>query len=165
MIPLFKSLVRPVVEYANIVWSPFLRKDIRSIENVQRHYTKRIKGMRDLPYHERLFRLKLPSLQYRRLRGDLIETYKLLNNFYDPVTSNLLELMPDSSSTRNHNFKLKKKSFNTNQFKYFYSNRIVNVWNKLPSNVVNAASLNYFKNAIDCHFSYLMYETNFDIYY
>ena len=165
MLPLFKSLVRPVAEYANIVWSSYLKNDISSIENIQRHYTKRIKGMRDLSYQERLLRLKLPSLQYRRFRGDLIKTYKLLNNFYDPVSSNLLELMPESSSTRSHNFKLKKKPFNSNQFKYFYSNRIVNVWNKLPFNIVNAATLNNFKNAIDCHFKHLIYETNFEIYY
>ena len=166
MLPLFKSLVRPVVEYANIVWSPYLKKDIHSIENIQRHYTKQILGMRSLSYRERLFKLKLPSLQYRRLRGDLIETYKILNNYYDPVTiSNLLELMPDSSSTRNHNFKLRKKAFNSNQFKYFYTNRIVNVWNKLPASAVNAKSLNNFKNRIDHHFKHLVYETDLDLYY
>ena len=122
--------------------------------------------MSQLSYQDRLKRLRLPSLQYRRLRGDLIETFKILNNFYDPrTTSNILELAPETSSTRNHNFKLNKKSFNTNQYKYFYANRIVNVWNKLPSKIVNAKSLNNFKNAIDNHFNHIKYETGFNVYY
>ena len=68
-IPLFKSIVRPILEYANCVWSPHKRKDIDIIEKVQRHFTKNIVGMKELPYEERLQILKLPSLEYRRVRG------------------------------------------------------------------------------------------------
>ena len=74
MVPLFKSLVRPILEYANSVWSNNLRKNIDSIERVQRFFTKLILEVRELSYEERLIYLKLPSLEFRIFRGDLIET-------------------------------------------------------------------------------------------
>ena len=81
---LYKALVRPHVEYANQIWSPYLRKDINSIENVQRRATKQIAGMRNLTYEDRLKKLKLPTLAYCRLRGDIIDTYtKILYEKYD----------------------------------------------------------------------------------
>jgi hypothetical protein len=73
---LFKSLVRPILEYASSVWNPYKTKDIEAIENVQRRATKMLPDMKDLTYEERLKKLKLPSLRYRRLRGDMIETFK-----------------------------------------------------------------------------------------
>ena len=67
MLRLFTSLVRPHLEYANPVWSPRYKKDIYTIENVQKRATKMIPAIRDLPYKERLKILKLPSMAYRRL--------------------------------------------------------------------------------------------------
>ena len=81
MIPLYKSLIRPILEYGNAVWCPYKAKDIDLIEDVQRYYTKRIIGMYDLSYEERLQALKLPSLCYRRVRGDMIEVFKITHNF------------------------------------------------------------------------------------
>ena len=82
-----------------------------------------------------------------RLRRRKMTVY---NNYYDPkTTSNLLERVSETDITRTHNFKLKKKSFNTNQYKYFYTNRIVNLWNSLPTHIVNSKLLNTFKNNID----------------
>ena len=86
LVPLFKSLVRPILEYANTVWSPYLRKHIDAIEKVQRNFTKRVFGMYEIEYCQRLEKLGLPSLEYRRVRGDLIETYKILQDIYDPRT-------------------------------------------------------------------------------
>lgn len=87
MVPLFKSMVRPIVEYANAVWAPHTKKNSKPIENIQRHYTKTIQGFKDKSYKERLTILKLPSLSFRRLRGDLIEVYKIVHNIYDPITT------------------------------------------------------------------------------
>ena len=69
LIPLFKTLVRPILEYGNAVWCPFLRKHINHIEDVQRRFTKRIAGFKDKSYEQRLRELRLPSLEYRRVRG------------------------------------------------------------------------------------------------
>ena len=64
MVPLFKSMIRPIVEYGNVVWAPHLKKDIIAIESIQRNYTKKIKGMRNKSYEERLAILRLPSLSF-----------------------------------------------------------------------------------------------------
>ena len=122
--------------------------------------------MKHLSYENGMRILKLPSLHFRRHRGDLIETFKILNNYYDPkTTSNLLERVPEAVITRSHNIKLKMKTFNTNQYKYFYTNRIVNLWNSLPTHIVNSQSLNIFKDKIDIHFAEYMYAANFNLYY
>ena len=76
---LYESMVRPHLEYGNAIWGPFYQGDIKKIEAVQRRATKLIPELRDIPYGERLTRLKLPSLLYRRKRGDMIVMYKIMN--------------------------------------------------------------------------------------
>ena len=68
---LFKSLVKPHLEYGNCIWSPFLQEDITLIERVQRRATKILTNLKELEYLER--HLELPTLAYRRVRGDLIQ--------------------------------------------------------------------------------------------
>ena len=75
---LYKSLVRPHLEYASVIWTPKFKKDRIAIENVQRRATKIVQPISHLSYPERLKILGLPSLEYRRERSDLIQTYKLL---------------------------------------------------------------------------------------
>ena len=78
MLQLYKVLVRPHLEYCAQFWSPYLRKDILALEVVQRRFTRLIPELRGLDYEERLSRLGLYSLEFRRMRGDLIETYKIM---------------------------------------------------------------------------------------
>ena len=79
-LPLYKTLVRPILEYCSSVWNPLLKKDKVEIEKVQRRATKIIHEFKDLEYSERLFRLKLDSLNFRRRRADLIQVFKILKN-------------------------------------------------------------------------------------
>ena len=106
---LFKALVRPHLEYASSVWSPYKISDIISIENVQKRATKMLPSMKELSYERRLRLLKLPSLRFRRMRGDMIEVFKILKGLYDnTVTSDLLELS-HNTQTRGNLLKLEKK--------------------------------------------------------
>ena len=143
---LFKSLVRPHLEYGNVVWSPWYQKDIQVIENVQRRACKAVTGLRDLDYEERLKELKLPSLVYRRLRGDLIEVYKYTHNCYD--TRSIFEIQEDDR-TRGNDFKIKKQGCRRDVRKRFFSLRTTDIWNKLPNSIVNASSLCLFKTKVD----------------
>ena len=157
LIPLYKALIRPVLEYGNAVWSPYKNKDIKIIEKVQRNYTKKINGLKNLTYEERLKRLKLPSLEYRRLRGDLIEVYKIVNNIYDHRTTNTLFSLNLDNVTRSHSFKLTKERAVTTRYQKFFTNRVINNWNSLPETIVSSQSLNIFKNRLDKHYCKLIY--------
>ena len=75
---LYKSLVRPHLEYANVVWGPHYVEDIKGIARIQRRATKLIRELRHMEYKDRLRELQLPSLSYRRRRGDMIYAYKLI---------------------------------------------------------------------------------------
>ena len=146
---LFKSRVRPILEYGNTIWSPRLKKDIDAIERVQRRATKTVPGLATLPYPERLRVLKLPSLIYRRARGDMIETYKYQHNVYD-IDNEWLK--PETSTvTRGHTRKLIKPRCNSTLRLHCFSHRVVNPWNSLPENVVSAPSVNAFKSRLDNH--------------
>ena len=70
---LSKTLVRPHHEYVTVVWSPLLNKDRIVIENVQRHATSLVKSCKNLSYPERLRKLGLPTLEYRRLRANIVK--------------------------------------------------------------------------------------------
>ena len=70
---LYKTIVRSHMEYAHAVWNPYMKSQIRDIEAVQRRATKQVPGLKDLSYEERLQKLNLPTLKFRRLRGDMIE--------------------------------------------------------------------------------------------
>ena len=74
----FKVYVLPIIEYASSVWSPHLITDIRKVESVQRKFTKRLPGCSHLSYPDRRASLNLDSLVVRRLRHDLILTYKIV---------------------------------------------------------------------------------------
>ena len=76
-IPLYTTIVRPHLEYGQCVWSPYKRGDVRRIEAVQRYATRQIRGISHLTYQQRLRYLDLPSLVFRRMRGDMIITYKI----------------------------------------------------------------------------------------
>ena len=60
---------------------------MNKIENVQRKFTKHTKGLQNISYEERLKRIKLPSLEYRQLRNDMIQVFKIAKKIYDPVST------------------------------------------------------------------------------
>ena len=163
LIPLFKALIRPHLEYGNAVWCPYKKKDIKRVEQIQRDFTKRIDGMSNLDYSERLRKLKLPSLEYRRLRGDLIETFKITHDIYDPTTTKSLLTLSNITNTRSHPYKLTKNFVNTLKYQKFFTNRIITNWNNLPLDIVTSDNVNSFKNKIDIHFQNLMYNTDLEI--
>ena len=152
---LFCAQVRTIVEYANPFWCPYLKKDIEMIENVQRRATKYLQGMKDLNYEQRLRKLNLTTLAYRRLRGAMIEVYKIFHIYNRSTTPNI-SLYLGNIHTRGHNYKLfYNRSERTHPKLHSFNQRVVKPWNSLPTPVVNSPSLNSFKNSLDKHWSNL----------
>ena len=147
VIPLYNSLVRPQLEYAVQFWSPPLRKDVERLEAVQRRATKMIPSIRQLGYEARLESLNLYSLETRRLRGQLIETFKIFQGFTKVDYSDLFTL--NNSQTRNNGWKIDLKRYNTSLCGNFFTYKIGNIWNKLPAEVVNSDTVNQFKRKLD----------------
>ena len=149
---LFKSLVRPHLEYECATWRPFNRADQKRVERVQRRATRLVSEIRHKPYPERLRLLDLPSMYYRRRRGDMIKTYQIFHSDLDLQPEAFFNPARDAR-TRGHQWKLSKEQAQSRVRRYCFSVRVVNDWNALPSEVVLASFLNQFKSRLDAHWA------------
>ena len=141
---LYKSMVRPHIEYTTQVWSPQYKRDKITLERA----TRLVKCIKHLSYSERLKALGLPTLEYRRERADMIQVYKILHDI-DKADSEKLFQMAAYTSTRGHPLKLFKKRCRLNLRKNYFSQRVIDQWNGLPINLVTAPSLNAFKSRLN----------------
>ena len=147
VLPLYNSIVRPHLEYAVQFWAPSLRKDIDRLEAVQARATKLIPSVRNLGYQRRLDRLNLFSLETQRLRGQLIETFKIMKGFTSIDYHNLFSI--NNNQTRGNGCKLELKPYNTSLCGNFFTFKVCNFWNRLPAEVVSSASIEEFKTKLD----------------
>lgn len=143
----FIVYVRPLLEYCASVWSPCYISDILKIESVQRRFTKRLKSMWFRSYCDRLNILATDSLQVRRLKADLTMIFKIVNDFVD-IDDKLFVPSLHSINLRRHNKYLLKPSVNCNCRAFSFACRCINIWNALPSSVVNCSSVSSFKRKL-----------------
>ncbi len=130
---LFKGLIRPHLEYANVVWSPLYKKEMKLIENVLHRATKMVPECRDMDRETRLSYLNLPSMYYRRARGDMIEVFKFLTGEYKVDYAKVLLERDTNTNTRGHCFKVRKKHNRLKIRNKAFGPRVVNAWNNLPA--------------------------------
>ena len=149
---IYKSFIRTHLEYCVQSWNPHFVRDEEVLEKVQRRATKCVKGMKNKEYTERLRELGLTTLKRRRIRGDLIETYKILSGKENVNRDTFFHLMDSERQLRGHGLKLYKRHCRLDTRKFFFSQRVVNSWNSLPEYVVEAPSLNSFKKLLDDHY-------------
>ena len=146
------TMVCPKLEYAAVVWSPHLKKDINKLERIQRIATKMVPDLRDLAYEDRLKKMELPTLQSRRERGDLIMMYKIISGKEKIDLENLVVLTEDrgrNRSTRGHSKKIEKSHCTKDVKKYSFPHRTVDSWNNLCEEVVTATNIHMFKERMD----------------
>ena len=150
---LYPSLVRSQMEHAVQAWSPHYRRDIDKLEKVQRRATKIIPAIKDKPYEERLKILGLPLLEHRRIRGDLIEVFKIMHGMENISMSQFFKLAREVNphDTRGHPFKIQTPTTNSVTRRKFFDIRIIDKWNSLPEPVVCSTSINMFKNRFDAY--------------
>ena len=143
---LYKTYIRPVVESGTQVWSPYYKKDIDIIENVQRRFTKFLPGYFDMSYVERLRHLNLKSLEERRIANDVVFVYKIIHGLVDVQFDDLFSF--NTNSTRGHSMKLNVNRSRLDIRKNFFCNRVIKIWNSLNESVVSLNSSEKFKDSI-----------------
>ena len=136
--------------YIYIITPPsvYLRIDIDKIESVQRFFTRKLfqrTGNSSQGYEDRLNKLRLKSLEERRIMFDLIMVYKIVYSLVDLNFGDFFQFRESSYSLRGHSLTLIKSKTKTPIAANFFCNRVVSVWNKLPEQVVRARSVTSFK--------------------
>ena len=149
MLTLYKSLIRCKVEYCCPLWDPQKVQDIQEIEEIQRHFTRRIAGCQDMDYWQRLKHLNPQSLQRRRERYSLIHMWKtnqkLVPNdlniqFYDNKRLGTKIKIPKYSTSAT--------TFAKNAYESSFAIRGAKLWNTLPQEVNSQNTLPSFKIAL-----------------
>ena len=151
LIKAYTTYVRPILEYASSVWNPHLDMNIDDIESVQRYFTKRACYRCRIPfktYSERLEKLNMQTLEYRRLMTDIIMTFKITHNLLDVDSTDFFTPQITPYNTRSHRYQLKIPLKSTFSEKSFFANRITTTWNKLPQSMFFPDTLASFKNKL-----------------
>ena len=156
-VKLYRVYVLCHLEYAVQSWSPHLQQDINVLEAVQRRAVRMISGLSGT-YEEKLPQVGLTSLSERRIRGDMLQTYKILHQVDDLPVSTFFKY---AGANHNHatrlgpndltqsTLNLAKPTYNREPRSNFFSHRVVDPWNALPSEVKFSTSVNNFKNNYD----------------
>ena len=159
-IKLYKQYVRPHLECCIQAWSPWLQQDIDLLEKVQQRAVNAVSGLSG-SYSEKLSQLNLLSLLDRRLRGDMIQTYKMVHEIDDV---NAMDFFTFSNNQHNHatrqattitdrgvmpSLGLSQGPCNLDLRRNFFTQRVVAPWNALPPSVHSASSVDQFKIKYD----------------
>ena len=153
ILPLYTSLVRPHLEYCVQVWNPHLVKDIAKLERIQKRAVRMMNDVAGNSYEEKLKNLNLFSLEKRRVRGDMIAVFRIINGFDKVDSTKFFRFRNHTWPNRFHSKQIMKQNFKTDIRKHFFSQRIINFWNRLPRYVVDSGSITMFKSNLDRHFN------------
>ena len=140
----YKTHVRPQLEYGSQLWNMGYMGDMRLLERVQRRWTREIRGFGGLDYSDRLQRLGLFSFQGRLLRADMIMVWKIFHNLSAIKPCDLFCLCPNVV-TRGHPYKIARPRCRLDVRCRYFSVRVIPTWNSLQAATVSAQTLDQFK--------------------
>ena len=161
LVPLYKTFVRPRLESSVAAWSPWYETDIKLMEKVQERMTRLLSDVKGATYEDRLKEVGLTTLKERRLRGDMIETFKTLKGFNkvekdkwftvvgdDARATRMTTIVTNEGEIRKENV-LQMERARLDVRKNFFTVRATKHWNDLPEEVKRQTSVNAFKNSYD----------------
>ena len=155
-IQLYKVYVRPHLEYCIQAWSPYFQADKDKLEKVQRRAVNMVAGLKGRSYEQKLREVGLTMLEQRRTRGDMIQTYRIIQG-KDQVDPNTWFTMADerdrlgAASTRHSrdSTSIVEGASKTDLRRNFFSQRVPSKWNSLPAATRHQNSVLAFKAAYD----------------
>ena len=146
----YKTMVRPIIEYACPVWNPHQAYLSDKLERIQRNVSRWILGG-PIDYTERLQCLGWMELKSRREYLSIIQLLKFINGFSRVKLDNYLSFSRASTRSRNSR-KIWKPFSRTNILKFSFWHRYIDKWNSLPDSLICADSLSKFKKGLREHF-------------
>jgi hypothetical protein len=151
-VKLYKQYVRPHLEFAVPAWSPWTLGDKEMLEKIQRRAVRMVSGLQGRTYEDRLQELGMISLEGRRTLYDLVQTFKIIRGFDDVDHSIWFDLVGNNPTrhTRQTNDPLNiiRPNPRNDIRRSFFSIRVVDTWNALPSEIKQPKSVNMFKNSV-----------------
>ena len=153
MLQLYKSLVLPILEYCSVLWSPSSPGQIKSLDQIQWSFIRKISGTQDLNYWESLKKLKLYSLQRRRERYRLIYVWKILENMVPNINNKISSSTHIRHGRKCHVPVLNAKSKIKCAQESSLTSHGVKLFNALPKTIRNLTNvkLEVFKSSLDAH--------------
>ena len=161
LVPLFKTFIRPKLEFAAAAWNPWTEQDKKQLERVQERMIRMLSDVRGTTYEEKLKDAGLTTLEERRRRGDAIETFKTLKGMNRVNKEKWFTMEAEDSRATRRNTEVTEegerrrcdilvvKKARLEIRKNFFNIRAAKVWNAIPEEVKNQGSINAFKNAYD----------------
>ena len=146
LIKLYRTFARSFLDYASVIYSSHFMYLIDAIKGVRRHFTKRLHGLKDMSYTNRLNICNIESLKIRRLHTDLITLNKIIHGIIDcnSKSFNFNSISNQGNRTRGNSYKLVKSRIRLDIRKFFFCNRVVDIWNCLSNDIVNCTSVKMF---------------------
>jgi hypothetical protein len=151
---LYIQYMRPHLEFASVAWSPWFEADKAVLEKIQQRAVAMISGLKGNSYEERLRELGLTTLEERRHQADMVQTFKILRGF-DKVKSDTwfqrVETTGRVTRSAADPLNLRQQAARLEIRRNFFSNRVIEAWNEVPSEIKNARTVQSFKRAYRAH--------------
>jgi ribonuclease P/MRP protein subunit RPP40 len=150
---LYKVYIRPHLEYAVVSWSPWTVEDKETLEKVQRRAVGMVSNLRERSYEGRLAEAGMTSLEDRRVRGDMITTYKIMSGKDKVDPGIFFNLAAEGAGPRTRRAEgvrnIRPDRAKLDIRRYSFSQRVANRWNSLPDNLKRAKTVLAFKIGYD----------------
>jgi len=143
----YKSFIKPILEYACVVWDPYKQKDILAIESVQRRCARFVCNNYSsyASVTNMLQNLNWPSLASSRHQLKAIALFKIMHQLVVIPTDTILQPAPSSYHLRGHSMKLAQPSARVDVYLHSFFPSSIKIWNNLPTHLITCSSLDQFK--------------------
>ena len=143
----YKTLIRPILEYAGTVWDPYTQQNIDKLETIQKRAAHYVTGdhRRTSSIKTMIENLKWKSLAERRAQARVTMLYKAIKDLVDLPTDLLI---PSTVTTRGHKKKYQIPFSRTNIHQYSFYPRTIITWNNLTSAAVECKTLDSFRREV-----------------